>query len=425
MNITDQQCTDNLSTRRFPMKVCICLMVMLLAVQLAISISLIATDPTIGSDAMTYISMAQLWSHDPQKLLRESSQHPGYPIAVATVHDYIWPGPGFDDQEKWELAGRGISTVCGLLISVGLVIFLHMTFASRSLPWLTVGFLILGRKFASLGAVHQTDFLSLSLQIWGLVSAVAAVRLMKRGNRWAILLAALTGAAGGVGYVVRPEAAAVGLIGGAIWMGSALWIRKRLGLATVMTTAGIAVAFACSLPYMLAIGEMSKKQDIVFFIPGSNVIQRPTTMPATTTAKPSVLTDNRTRPCTYGTIKITLVKFAAGIHPVLAVTMALWVVLWLVSRLRPFRGLRNRIDCPNRTGVGIILVTAVIILTPVILRYLTTDAISYRYMRLLICVSSGLAGAGLIAIANALQTAVARIGLSKSARISTVSITAV
>ncbi|MCP4378443.1 MAG: hypothetical protein GY794_20000, partial [bacterium] len=144
-----------------------------------------------------------------------------------------------------------------------------------------------------------------------------------------------------------------------------------------------------------------------------------------TTAKPSVLTDNRTRPCTYGTIKITLVKFAAGIHPVLAVAMALWVVLWLISRLRPFRGLRNRIDCPNRTGVGIILVTAVIILTPVILRYLTTDAISYRYMLLLICVSSGLAGAGLIAIASALKTAITRIGLSKSARISIVSITAV
>ena len=394
------------------MKVCICLLAIMLAVQLAISVSLIATDPTISSDAMTYISMAQRWSLDPHKCIRESSQHPGYPIAVATVHDHIWPGPGFTDRKGWELAGRGISTVCGLLITVGLVIFLHMTFASRSLPWLAVGFLILGRKFASLSAMHLTDFMSLSLQIWGLVSAVAAVGLMKRGSRWSILLAAATGAAGGLGYLVRPEAAAVGLIGGAIWMGTALWRRKGLGMATVMTTAGIAAAIVCVLPYMLAIGRMSRKQDVVLFTPGSNVVQQ---LPTTTAT--SMDSDN--------TVKITLIKFTAAIHPVLAAAMALWGMLWLVSRLKPFRGLRSRIDCPNRTGAGIMLVTAVIILTPVILRYLTTGAISYRYLLLLACVSAGLAGAGLAAIGRLLKAATARIGLSEPAQAASVGIAAV
>jgi hypothetical protein len=418
---------NNPPTHRYPMKVCICLMVALLAVQLAISISLIVTDPTIGSDAITYAAMARQWSHDPAMLIRESRQHPGYPITVATVHDYIWPGAESTDREQWELAGRCVSLVCGMLITVGLVIFLHMTFASKSLPWLTVGFLILGRKFASLGAMHLTDFLSLSLQIWGLVSAVVAVRLMKRGSWWAILPASLTGAAGGLGYIVRPEAAAVGLIGAAIWIATALYHRKHIGMAVVITLAGIVTAIACSLPYMLAIGEMSKKQALVFFIPGSNAIARPptpTTTPATTT-KPPAIPDSRTWPRTYRTVKITLIKFAAGIHPVLAGAMALWAGLWLVSLLKPLGGLRNRIDCPNRMGLGIIFVTAVIILTPVILRYLTTDAISYRYMLLLICVSSGLAGAGLIAIASALKTAIARVGWSKSAQISTVSVAAI
>jgi len=427
MDTADRQRSDDPSPRRFPMKVCICLMVVILAVQLAISISLIVTDPTISSDAMTYISMAQRWSLDPHKLIRESSQHPGYPIMVATVHDKIWPGPGFDDREKWELVGRGISTVCGLLTTVGLVMFLHMTFASRSLPWLTVGFLILGRKFASLNAMHLTDFLALSLQTWGLVSAVAAVRLMKRGSRWSILLAAATGAAGGLGYLVRPEAAAVGLIGGAIWIGTALWRRKHLGMATVMTTAGMATAIVCVLPYMLAIGRVSQRLRIALFTPGSNITRQ---LHLPTTSAPSTLTDNGSaNPTAWArtrhTVKITLIKFAAAIHPVLAAAMALWVVGWMVSRLRPFRGLRSRIDCPNRTGGGIMLVTAVIILTPAILRYLTTGALSYRYLLLLACVSAGLAGAGLAATGRLLKAATARIGLSESAQIATVSITAI
>jgi hypothetical protein len=416
-------------------------MAVILAVQLAISISLIVTDPTISSDAMTYISMAQRWSLDPQELIGESSQHPGYPITVATVHDNIWPGSGFSDQEKWELVGRGISTVCGLLITVGLVILLHMIFASRSLPWLTVGFLILGRKFASLGAMHLTDFLSLSLQIWGLVSAVAAVRLMKRGSRWSILLAVATGAVGGLGFIVRPEAAAVGLVGGSIWIGTALWRRKRIGMATVMTTAAIATAILCALPYMLAIGGISRKQHLVHFIPGTNVTRRPptTTAPAPV---PDTVSDNvnaapttqastgpEAPPTTWArtrqTVKITLIKFAAAIHPVLAAAMALWMVLWLISRLKPFRGLRNRIDCPNRTGAGIMLVTAIVILTPVILRYLATDKISFRYLLLLACVSAGLAGAGLAAIGRLLKVATARIGLSESAQVVSVSLAAV
>jgi len=399
-------------------------MAVMLAVQLAISTSLIVTDPTISSDAITYISMAQRWSLDPHELIRESSQHPGYPITVATMHDKIWPGPGFTDQEKWELVGRGVSTVCGLLITVGLVIFLHMTFASRSLPWLTVGFLILGRKFASLNAMHLTDFLALSLQIWGLVSAVAAVRLMKRGSRWAILLAAATGAIGGLGYIVRPEAAAVGLIGGALWIGTALWRRKRIGMAAIMTTAGIAAAILCALPYMFAIGRISRKQHVVLFTPGSDVIHRLPT--ATTPSATSTTTSDKTIWAnTHRTVRVILVKFAAAIHPVLAAAMALWVVLWLVSRLKPFRGLRSRIDCPNRTGAGIMLVTAAIILTPVILRYLTTEAISYRYLLLLVCVSAGLAGAGLAVIGRLLKSAAARLGLSESAQVAGVSVAAV
>ncbi|MBC8373583.1 MAG: hypothetical protein H8E53_08320, partial [Planctomycetes bacterium] len=95
------------------------------------------------------------------------------------------------------------------------------------------------------------------------------------------------------------------------------------------------------------------------------------------------------------------------------------------SRLKPFRGLRSRIDCPNRTGAGIMLVTAVIILTPVILRYLTTGAISYRYLLLLACVSAGLAGAGLAAIGRLLKAATARIGLSEPAQAASVGIAAV
>jgi len=432
MDTADRQCLDNPSPRRFSMRVCICLLAAVLAVQLAISVSLIVTDPTVSSDAITYLSMAQRWSLGPHELIRESSQHPGYPITVATLHDNIWPGPGFTDQEKWELVGRVVSTVCGLLITVGLVIFLHMTFASRSLPWLTVGFLILGRKFASLNAMHLTDFLALSLQIWGLVSAVAAVGLMKRGSRWAILLATATGAAGGLGYIVRPEAAAVGLVGGAIWIGTALWRRKGIGMAAVMTTAGIAAAIACALPYMLAIGVISRKQHVALFTPGSNVVQQP---PATTAPNNGSTTPTtREAPAeaaptmwvrTRQTVKITLIKFAAGIHPVLAAAMALWVTLWLVSRFKPFRGLQSRIDCPNRMGAGIILVTAAIILTPVILRYLTTNAISYRYMLLLVCVSAGLAGAGLAAIGRLLKAAAARLGLSESAQVVTVSVAAV
>jgi hypothetical protein len=307
-----------------------------------------------------------------------------------------------------------------------------MTFASRSLPWLTVGFLILGRKFASLNAMHLTDFLALSFQIWGLVSAVAAGRLMKRGSRWAILLAAATGMAGGLGYLVRPEAAAVGLIGGAIWIGTALWWRKRIGMAAIMTTTGLAVAIACTLPYMFAIGGISRKQHVVLFTPGSNVVWQPpaTTVPghgiatSTTQAAPAEAPPTKWAR-TRQTAKIILIKFAAAIHPVLAAAMALWVALWLVSRLKPFRGLRSCIDCPNRTGVGIMLLTAVIILTPVILRYLTTDAISYRYLLLLVCVSAGLAGAGLAAIGRMLRAAAARIGLSESVQVVTVSLATV
>ena len=82
-----------------------------------------------------------------------------------------------------------------------------------------------------------------------------------------------------MGYLVRPEAAAVGLIGGAIWMGAALWRRKRIGMATVMATAAIATAIACVLPYMLAIGRMSRKQDASLFVQEPDFIR---TLPATT-----------------------------------------------------------------------------------------------------------------------------------------------
>jgi len=400
------------------MKNCVCLLAALLAVQLAMSIQLVATDPTISSDAITYITMSQEWSVNHQKFLKETRQHPGFQIATAAVHDLLWPDAGFSDQAKWELAGRLISMVCGLLITVGMVIFLHAIFASRWLPWITVFFLIIGRKFASLTAMHLTDMLALCLQVWGLLAAIAGAGLLKRGNRWGILLAAATGAAGGIGYIVRPEAAAVGVIGGALWLGVAVGRRRGIALAVGMTLAGIVAACAFAVPYMVAIGRISPKQHVSMFIPGSKVVERPPEIDG----QPDEPPPKTGLSAAVGVVKTIGLKFAAGLHPVPAAAMALWVVLWLISRFKPFRGLRDRIDSPNRTGAGIMLVTAAIILAPVILRYLTTDKISYRYMLLLVCVCCGLGGAGLMVLGRTLKAVLGGLGIPKAARTATVCI---
>ena len=161
-----------------------------------------ARNPMPSQDGLKFIRIAREFSTQPWLgVVRDADQHPLYPALIAAAHPIARAlnGPGPDG---WRIASQGVSVVATLLLIVPFRSLARRLVDPMSADLAVLLFLVLPIP-AELG--HET--LSDALALCAFASCLAlGLRAFDRGTTTMALAA---GAAGGIGYLARPEAAIV------------------------------------------------------------------------------------------------------------------------------------------------------------------------------------------------------------------------
>ena len=216
----------------------------------------------ISLDGTYYIHVAKALQHDPLSAARQSRTHPGYPAAICAVHGLLTGLGAGDGVGTWELSGRAVSILAGTAA----------TAAVACLAWLVFGPAVaccaallasVARKWAIDGAEVVSDPLALCFQLWAAVLAIVVMdRLAGRRGR-ALPAAAAVGLCGGMGFLVRPEAALVPLLAGAWWLAQSLRGRLKLARAALCVAAMLAALGICVASFWVAVGRLTSKTDVM------------------------------------------------------------------------------------------------------------------------------------------------------------------
>ncbi len=267
----------------------------------------------MARDGYTYIRMARQWWHDPAGVVHGYPYHPGYPATVATVHALLALP---DSQAAWQAAGMVVSGLAGVLAMLGTWFWCRMAFGRRTACITTLLF-GMTRKWSALGADVLSDSLALCAMVWSLVVGVWAMQAMRERPGRGLLLIGVSGLLGGVGYCVRPEAAVVPCLVVAMLVIDQLRRgRWQRGLLAIGVAAGAAAALA--IPYMLLIGDVTKKKRLLDMLnPAGLAAALPTGLEA------------------------LVRQLFEAMHPVLGGLLCVWVVVALAGRLRRTAGGRD------------------------------------------------------------------------------------
>ncbi len=327
----------------------------------------------IARDGHTYVRMARQWWHDPAGVIHGYAYHPGYPALVATLHHALgWA----DTPSLWQLAGILVAGTASILAMLATWLWGRMAFGPRTACIATLLF-GLTRKWCVLGADVLSDSLALCFMVWSLlVGAWAGQELAQRPRR-GLLLAALSGLLGGLGYFVRPEAALVPCLVG-VMLVAGLIRRGQLRTAGLTIGIGGAAVAAMAIPYMLFIGDVTKKKRLLDML------------------NPAGL--SATLPAGLGTL---VRQFFEAIHPVLGALLCVWLLAYAIRRLMPARPGSEPVR-PTRP-MGPWMLTVVLFWAAMLLAlFHTAGYISNRHVMFLALVLSPLAGQGLVILADGL-----------------------
>jgi hypothetical protein len=206
-------------------------------------------------DSISYIRIAWQLEHEPwRKAMMESPQHPGYPLAVLGMSLPVRHYFPDDLPRAWQISAQLVSILASVLLLVPMFYLGREMFDRRIAFWACLLFQCLPCSGKVMGD-GLSDTLFLLFACAGLWLAALSLR---RRSKW---LFALTGLAGGLAYLTRPEGALI--LGGAglVLLGMQLsrawrqeWRKVLVQGATLTLT-----AFTVMTPYMLTIGGLTVK----------------------------------------------------------------------------------------------------------------------------------------------------------------------
>ncbi len=175
-----------------------------------------------SQDGLAFIRQAQAYVHQPwETVVRDSDQHPLYPVAIALLHPAVERLAGVG-PDSWRIAAQAVAVSLALLTLVPLAGLTRRLFGSPVDAWALLLWVALPFPMA-VGHDTLSDapaLFCLAMALW------CGQRAWQESSRFAALAC---GVFGGLGFLVRPEAAVVPLIVAAVAFGdrSLSWWSER------------------------------------------------------------------------------------------------------------------------------------------------------------------------------------------------------
>ena len=350
-----------------------------------VRIWLISHSEVISQDGTYFLQMAREWSADPKGAMNNYLVHPGYPAAVAGAMWLMTGDLDSTDLDQWSRAAQAVSLAGGILTVAAVWAFAWLLLGDWVLAFLGAMLFGLGRKFAVLGADAMSDSLMLCFGMLSLSGAVAASVCLGRGRRAAAGWAAATGVLGALAYLVRPAGLVVLPAAILLWLIVGLW-RRRWATTLCSLAACVMAAGVCMLPYMLTIGGLTAKWKMTEFGVNGSVPGQ--------AADPSAAFE-LLYPVESPVVVRVVGRFFEAQQPILASLTCVYILLWVLWRLGRSELLRRAV-CPLRRSGVLLIAAGWVLITPlIVLRYLTTGAMSHRYLMLLAAMMAGFPAAAL------------------------------
>lgn len=365
----------------------------------------------ISKDGIRYIGIARAWSDDPSRVIREEDYHLGYPVVVAAVQRVYRLAGGAEGRLGWERAAVAVSIVSSLAAILAVWLLAALAFDWRVAHVAALLF-AMAKKWAYDGADVLSDPLAVALQLWAIVLALLTVGALRRFEKRALLRAAGVGLCAGAGYLVRPEALLTVVLAVVLWLATQ-WRRPRsLRLAAGSAAVALAVAAACALPYMLAIGGLTRKKaiDEIVRAPAGGLLAMVTPLAASWVA---------------GADKFIEQLFEA-MHPIPGFLVLAWMALVVSRASSEFWGIRMRRRWalpwlrwlpPRRRlrparGPAFFMAAVTAVMALVLVRmFVHVEYISHRHLFLTGALLTPLAGAAVVAAMDVVRALAAKLRL--------------
>ncbi|MHC4561156.1 MAG: ArnT family glycosyltransferase [Planctomycetota bacterium] len=378
-------------------------LLIVLAVCAGIRLWLIELTDVIAPDGTVYVAMARQWTSDPAGVIEDNDYHVGYTVTMVGAYRVIEALDGPTGLVGWEWAGQAVSFVASLLAITAVWCFTGLTFNWRA-AWAGALLFGIGHKWAALGADVLSDALAVCLGAWALVLTVLVASLLRRRSWWSVAAAAGTGVLVGGGYLVRPEVLAVVAVGCLLWLVLAIGRRAPWGPAAVSLGVALGTTIVCSLPYMLAIGGLSKKKSLGDLLRSLFADAGPMRLLAFSAMG------------TWTAVGNLIAQIFEAMHPVAATAACVWMGLWVFHHVlrrpvEPGSLLKARRD--SAFVIWAIQIVFVVLLTGL---YQRCDYLSHRHLMLCAVALSPLVGAGVVASAYIARFVTGRIGTAVSIR---------
>ena len=363
-----------------------------------VRIWLISHTDAVAKDGVIYMKMAREWSVDPCRVVQDYDYHIGYPVTIAVAHRILRAVGLEEGMAGWELAGQMVSLLTSLIAMVAVWLFARTAFDHR-IAWLTVLLFGIARKWAALGADICSDALAVSLQMWALVLSLLVLRQLSKKSNWAILSAAGVGLCAGAGYLVRPEALLIAVLGIAFWLAYQLYRRLSWPLTLTSVAVTVLTILACVLPYMITIGTLTKKKSITDLILVPAKHHEPTVFLATLPAGQ------------YSSIRVFVNRFLDALHPTLGFLLCIWLLTWIAKNVLRIRLPERILIFPKRLSALFMIAVGVAFIFVLTGLHRNVGYISYRHVMFLAAMLSPLAAAGLIILVGCITILAKRLTL--------------
>lgn len=215
----------------------------------------IAHTEVASRDSISYVRIAWQLEHGSWlRVMPSSPQHPGYPLAVLAMSLPVRQYLPDDLPRAWQISAQLVSALASLLLLVPMFYMGRELFDRRIAFWSCALFQCLPTSGKIMGD-GLSDTLFLLFACSALCSACVALRL----RSWPFF--ALTGLAGGLAYLTRPEGALVVLATGVVLLGMQMrraWRQSWRGTLLQGSALSLA-ALVVMTPYMIVIRGLTVK----------------------------------------------------------------------------------------------------------------------------------------------------------------------
>ncbi len=350
---------------------------------------------TLTPDGIIYVEMAQRWGDDSATVIEKYDYHVAYPVALSHTHSLMNALGLADAPDAWDRAGQVISILAAVGAMVGVWCWCRLLVGPRA-AILSMVLFGLGKKWVMIGSDVQSDAMSACFQIWGIVATYQMLTHLARRRKQALLWAVMGGVLIGLGYLVRPESLLI--LAAALPLGLLVWWRRHpkawLAVSSLVTIT--AMAILTSLPYMLAIGGLTKKKNL-----GEMIRQ----LFADAPAPPAILATTALTPLwqLMCAIACFISKTVEAIHPVPAGLALAWLIGWGLFRRKSFW----TYPTPTRLGGAfiVLLSAGLFVITSLLLK--GQEPVSHRHTLIAVLALTPLIGAGVFAFTGLLHRGVA------------------